>query len=178
MPRARVVISLVPVLWWCERMLRWVMGGGSISCTRSCHSTNQTRFLTREVQSRSGAVTTTRRLVLGKYMAGKAVACQTWLASVFQTVIADVSWQRVIILRGQGAAGKSRSVFLRQVGWLAARGVWCVFETACQAQEQERRNISTVMRQAHPKKGGETTRWIKKCKLNPLFPPQHGRKTC
>lgn len=91
---------------------------------------------------------------------GKPVACETRQASVFQTVIADVSWQRVIILRGQGAAGKSRSVFLRQVGWMAARGMWYVFEKACQAQETERRNISMVMRQAHLNKGGETTRWI------------------
>lgn len=91
---------------------------------------------------------------------GKPVACETCQASVLQTVTADVSWQRVIILRGQGAAGKSRSVFLRQVGWLAARGMRYVFEKACQAQEKERRNISVVMRQAHPYKGGETTRWI------------------
>lgn len=97
---------------------------------------------------------------------GKLAACEIWQASAFQTVIADVSRQWVIILRAQGVVGRSSSIFLRQVGWLAAQ--------ACDMGLRKDGDEAGSSEQGWGKPHHESH--IKQSILNASFPPQHGRK--
>lgn len=100
---------------------------------------------------------------------GKMAACEIWQASAFQTVTADVSRQWVIILEAQGVAGRSSSVCVRQVGWLAAQ--------ACDMglrKEYQRGDEAGSSEQGWGKPHHESH--IKQSILNASFPPQHGRK--
>lgn len=130
-----------------------------------CHGTSQLPVLGR-YQAGSGL------WHLQKICAGQGCSRERWLRVKFDQHL--LSKQLLLMFPGNGLSSRSSgcgsSVFLRQVGWLAAQ--------ACDTglrKEYQRGDEAGSSEQGWGKPHHESH--IKQSVLNVSFPPRHGRKT-
>lgn len=162
MPWTWVVTSMVPFSGGVTGCCWWVTCQRSISCPGSCHGTNQ--ILVPRGAKQDQGMAPTARSVLGRDAAGK-VGCMWNLTGI----CFPNSYCWCFLTMGyypQGVVGRSSSVFLRQVGWLAAQ--------ACDMGFRKDGDEAGSSEQGWGKPHHESH--IKQSILNALFPPQHGRK--